>query len=268
MGEAPFGSGTPGCDFLPSSKIPHQEHSRPAGCAVGAGLVWHEEAGAGRRSGFTWPVHPVVLTFPACCSSRAPCILGGEQESRNRWARAYPSAWGRSCFLEARRGSEGKGEDPLSCSATSVCQEPWKAGAIVALGFGARRRAGSTSFGPGVPHPMLEENGWAHLLFDPPHVSKLGSYEWSDLIIVETEVLWPVERGLLIITMGPFSSKRAIMSPYFKAGIPNSAWTVPAYLTPWLGMGQAGSISSPLSLSSLSLCLELVSGAQRGQAWI
>ena len=258
MGEAPFGSGTPGCDFPPSSKIPHQEHSRPAGCAVGAGLVWHEEAGAGRRSGFTWPVHPVVLTFPACCSSRAPCILGGEQES---------------CFLEARRGSERKGEDPLSCSATSVCQEPWKAGAIVALGFGARRRAGSTSFGSGVPHPMLEENGWAHLLFNPPHVSKLGSYKWSKLIIVETEVLWPVERGLLIITMGPFPSKPAIMSPYFKAGIPNSAWTVPAYLTAmaWDGTGclaPSPPVSSPLSLSSLSLCLEPVFGAQRGQAWI
>lgn len=101
-------------------------------------------------------------------------------------------------------------------------------------GLGARRRAGSTSFRPGVPHPMLEEKGWAHLLFDPPYVSKLASYLWSDRIIVETEVLWPVERGLLIITLGPFPSKPAIMSPYFKAGIPDTAvaWDETGCLAP------------------------------------
>lgn len=39
---------------------------------------------------------------------------------------------------------------------------------------------------PGVSHiPMLEEKGWAHLLFDPPYVSKLASYLWSDRIIVK-----------------------------------------------------------------------------------
>ena len=145
--------------------------------------------------------------------------------------------------------------------------------ATKALELGARRLAGSTSFRPGVPHPMLEEKGWAHLLFDPPYVSKLASYLWSDRIIVETEVLWPVERGLLIITLGPFPSKPAIMSPYFKAGIPDSAWMVPAYLTAvaWDGTGclaPSPAVSSPLSLYSLSLCLELVFGAQRGQAWI
>ena len=98
----------------------------------------------------------------------------------------------------------------------------------MALGFGPWRRVGSTSFWPGVPRPKLEEKGWALLLFDWPHVSKLGSYEWSDLIIVETEVLWPVERGLLIITLGPFPRKPAIMLPCLKAGLPSSARTSPA----------------------------------------
>lgn len=114
---------------------------------------------------------------------------------------------------------------------------------------------------------MLEEKGWALLLFDPPHVSKLGSYEWSDLIIVETEVLWPVERGLLTITLGLFPSKPAIMLLYLKAGLPNSAWTLPAYLTAvpayltavaWDGTGcpaPSPPVSSPSSLSLLSLCL-------------
>lgn len=47
---------------------------------------------------------------------------------------------------------------------------------------------------------------------------------------------------------------------------------VPAYLTAVAGWnrlsGSIPAVSSPLSLYSLSLCLELVFGAQRGQAWI
>ena len=130
----------------------------------------------------------------------------------------------------------------------------------MALGFGPWRRVGSTSFWPGVPRPKLEEKGWALLLFDRPHVSKLGSYEWSDLILVETEVLWPVERGLLIITLGPFPRKPAIMLPCLKAGLPSSARTSPAYLTAvaWDGTGcpaPSPPVSSPLLLSLLSLCL-------------
>lgn len=113
------------------------------------------------RSGFTWPAHTCGLAFPAFPSSWASLIQVGSRKGGKGGCPLTHQPGREAVFGKREEGVKERGRGPLSCPpAKSVCQEPWKAGAVLALGFVAGRRVGcdlpDVLVGCPAPH-MLEE---------------------------------------------------------------------------------------------------------------
>lgn len=86
----------------------------------------------------------------------------------------FPSAWPGGCFWGEGVKERGRRR--------ALCLVHW-----LVKGCGrqeqfwlwacSREEGGEQLFLVKFPHPMLGEDVWPHLLFDPPHVPKRGSYE-------------------------------------------------------------------------------------------